>query len=176
MTVEYYKGTACPILLSDKKSAVALTIDSAKKLQADLAKVIERAEKEPKLNDWELSLYSILYVGCDPYSDTGIEQFKDDADMILSLAKQQLLQSDELMTQEHHEKLMETLREECKKDLPRWRIWRNGACGNSEGHAIALVHGAGGIYFVSCLGANGEKYIMLEDLKKLPGFNDVYHE
>lgn len=31
------------------------------------------------------------------------------------------IQSGELMTQEHHEKLMETLREECKKDLPRWR-------------------------------------------------------
>lgn len=31
------------------------------------------------------------------------------------------LQSGELLTQEHHEKLMETLREECKKDLPRWR-------------------------------------------------------
>ena len=52
-----------------------------------------------------------------PYTN----HIKEAANDLLSLAKQQLLQSGELLTQEHHEKLMETLREECKKDLPRWR-------------------------------------------------------
>ena len=63
-------------------------------------------------------------------------------------------------------------RAEALKDLPRWREWDNGAAGNSEGHPIALVSGAGGIRFVSVLGVTGEKYIMLDDLKKLPGFKE----
>ena len=49
------------------------------------------------------------------------ESVKESASELLSLAKQQLLLSGELLTQEHHEKLMETLRKECKKDLPRWK-------------------------------------------------------
>ena len=63
-------------------------------------------------------------------------------------------------------------RAEALKDLPRWREWDNGAAGNSEGHPIALVSGACGIRFVSVLGVTGEKYIMLDDLKKLPGFKE----
>ena len=161
-----------------------MTMDSAKKLQADLAKVIERAEKEPEISEFEFALRNAmsdtvaLSEDREDYEVSEIcdKQAKKYSAELLALAKQQLLQSGELLTQEHHEKLMETLREECKKDLPRWRIWRNGACGNSEGHAIALVHGAGEIRFVSCLGANGEKYIMLSDLEKLPGFNDEDHE
>lgn len=66
---------------------------------------------------------------------------------------------------------------EALKNLPRWREWGNGAAGNSDGHPIALVSGAGGIRFVSVLGVTGEKYIMLDDLKKLPGFKeDDSHE
>lgn len=57
-------------------------------------------------------------------------------------------------------------------DKPVWRIWKNGACGNSEGNPIALVKTYGGYKLVSCLGADGEKYIMLSDLEKLPGFNE----
>ena len=61
---------------------------------------------------------------------------------------------------------------EVLKNLPRWRKWGNGAAGNSDGHPIALSFGAGGIRFVSVLGTTGEKYIMLDDLKKLPGFKE----
>ena len=61
---------------------------------------------------------------------------------------------------------------EALKDLPRWRKWENGAYGNPDGHPIALVAGAGGIRFVSVLGTTGEKYIMLADLRKLPGFKE----
>ena len=128
MTVEYNKGTACPILLSTKELAVALTMDSAKKLQADLAKVIEQAEKEPEMSEFEKALDDMIRsYRCDSEKDEdgGILDYqswiKRKATSLLDLAKQQLLQSGELMTQEHHEKLMETLREECKKDLPRWR-------------------------------------------------------
>ena len=123
MTVEYNKGTACPILLSTKESAVALTMDSAKKLQADLAKIIEQAEKEPEMSEMETSLLS--WLSDDTSGEIPMERMKHivkaRAAELLDIAKQQLLRSGELLTQEHHEKLMETLREECKKDLPRWR-------------------------------------------------------
>ncbi len=70
------------------------------------------------------------------------------------------------------QKFIDIGKEEALKDLPRWREWDNGAAGNSEGHPIALVSGTGGIRFVSVLGVTGEKYIMLDDLKKLPGFKE----
>lgn len=62
----------------------------------------------------------------------------------------------------------------ARKDLPRWKIWENGACGNSEGIPIALVKTHSGYRLQSCLGISGEKYIMLTDLEKLPGFNEDY--
>lgn len=133
---------------------------------------------EPEMSEMEISLLS--WLSDDTSGEIPMERMKQVVKArvaeLLDLAKQQLLQSGELLTQEHHEKLMKTLREECKKDLPRWRIWRNGACGGSDGHPIALVHGAGGIRFVSCLGANGEKYIMLSDIEKLPGFEKEDYE
>ena len=114
------------------------------------------------------------------------------------------IQSGELLTQEHHEKLMETQyketlegvkknwhdyftpqavtdiynagRNDVLKDLPRWKIWSNGACGNSDGYPIALVHRGCGFNLVSTLGIDGEKYIMLSDIKKLPGFKEEDHE
>ena len=57
----------------------------------------------------------------------------------------------------------------------RWRIWENGACGNSKGRPIALVH-RGEYRLVDCLGVTGEKYIMLSDLEKLPGFKENSYE
>lgn len=60
----------------------------------------------------------------------------------------------------------------ARKDLPRWKIWENGACGNSEGIPIALVKTTSGYRLQSCLGIPGEKYIMLTDLEELPGFNE----
>lgn len=112
MTVEYNKGTACPILLRTKESAVALTMDSAKKLQADLAKVIERAEKEPEISEFEFALRNAmsdtvaLSEDREDYEVSEIcdKQAKKYSAELLALAKQQLLQSWELLTQEHHEK------------------------------------------------------------------------
>lgn len=55
------------------------------------------------------------------------------------------------------------------KDLPMWRTWRNGACGNGIGIPIAIVKQYGGGYkLVDSLGIEGETYIMLSDLEKLP--------
>ena len=171
MTVEYNKGTACPILLSTKESAVALTMDSAKKLQADLAKVIEQAEKEPEPTEFELALRNAM-------SDTvALSEDREDYEVseicdkqakrysadLITTAKQQLLQSGELMTQEHHEKLMETLREECKKDLPRWR-----KC--PENYHYAFVYNCAKRED-SLLYYNGHT-LMLIGLEKLPGFKE----
>lgn len=64
-------------------------------------------------------------------------------------------------------------KEEALKDLPRWRKWENGACGNGQGIPIAIVkRWLGGYTLVDALGITGEQYIMLSDLEKLPGFNE----
>lgn len=61
---------------------------------------------------------------------------------------------------------------EVLENLPRWRKWENGACGNSDGNPIAIVKRGTDYEFVSTLGIQGEQYIMLSDLEKLPGFNE----
>ena len=57
---------------------------------------------------------------------------------------------------------------EVKSDLPKWRKWRNGGCGNADGIPIAIVKSGTGYELVSCLGFDGQEYIMLSDLEKLP--------
>lgn len=104
---------------------------------------------EPELTEFEKE-YKRLYgegyadgqAGSKPLSDMVL---KESADMLLELAR---------------------------KDLPKWRIWKNGACGNSEGHPIAIVKYYGGYKLTNSLGVGGEKYIMLEDLELLPGFEE----
>lgn len=83
---------------------------------------------EPEMSEFEKALDdTIRSYRCDSEKDEdgGILDYqswiKRKATSLLDLAKSQLLQSGELLTQEHHEKLMETLLEEYKKDLPRWR-------------------------------------------------------
>lgn len=78
---------------------------------------------EPEMSEMETSLLS--WLSDDTSGEIPMERMKQvvkaRAAELLAIAKKQLLQSGELLTQEHHEKLMDTLREECKKDLPRWR-------------------------------------------------------
>lgn len=58
---------------------------------------------------------------------------------------------------------------EALKDLPRWRRWGIGACGNGQGIPIAIVKRWLNDYeLVDALGIQGEQYIMLSDLEKLP--------
>lgn len=62
---------------------------------------------------------------------------------------------------------------EALKDLPRWRKWENGVCGNGRGNPLAIVkRGLNGHALVDALGIQGEQYIMLSDLEKLPGFKE----
>lgn len=63
---------------------------------------------EPKMSEWELAIAKYR-----PPTDSK-ETIQRIAAELLELAKQQLLQSGELLTQEHHEKLMET---QCKETL-----------------------------------------------------------
>ena len=80
---------------------------------------------EEELTEFESGLFSAFSDGWQQYLGgeevNVVEWAKEHSTELLSLAKQQLLQFGELLTQEHHEKLMETLREECTKNLPRWK-------------------------------------------------------
>ncbi len=113
---------------------------------------------EPELSEFEKAfLERVFHQKAEDLDEENRENFREDARCVLELARKQLQQE---------------IRAEALKDLPRWRKWESGTCGNSDGHPIALVSGAGGIRFVSVLCATGEKYIILDDLKKLPGFNE----
>ena len=61
---------------------------------------------------------------------------------------------------------------ETMKRMPKWRKWHNGACGNSDGVPIAIVKRGIKYELVSCLGIEGEEYIMLSELDKLPKIDD----
>ena len=158
-----------------------MTVADAVRLKEELTKAIDDAEKDKKeeMTEFEEGLNAFLF----DFVHTTVEEdpteyIKKNSCVLLALAKQQLLQSGELLTQEHHEKLMEILREECTKDLPRWGKWRYGALGNGRGIPVAIVkRGLNGYELVDSLGVPGERYIMLSDLEKLPGFNeDECHE
>lgn len=100
------------------------------------------------------------------------EFIKKKAAELLILAKEECKNQIESDYREIIHGVYEKGKADALNDLPRWRRWENGTAGNSAGHPIALVSGAGGIRFVSVLGTIGEKYIMLDDLEKLPGFDN----
>ena len=106
------------------------------------------------------------------------EQIKEYASELLAFARKEIVHNiadsglDSLAHKIGYQKGFEAGKAEALNDLPRWKKWGNGAAGNAEGHAIALVKGAGGLRFTSVLCATGEKYIMLDDLMKLPGFKE----
>ena len=69
--------------------------------------------------------------------------------------------------------LLELAKSEALKDLPRWKKWRNGACSIGRGIPLAIVkQGLNSYELVDALGIPGEQYIMLSDLKKLPGLKE----
>ena len=117
---------------------------------------------EPEMSEFEKRLQEVLFEHATTNSSAEEKAHQYSAEL-LSFAKQQLLQSGELMTQEHHEKLMETLREECKKDLPRWR-----KC--PENYHYAFVYNCAKRED-SLLYYNGHT-LMLIGLEKLPGFKE----
>lgn len=147
---------------------------------------------EPEMSEMEISLLS--WLSDDTSGEIPMERMKQvvkaRAAELLALAKSQLLQSGELLTQEHHEKLVESLnnaheeelekayknadevqyrkgREDALKDLPRWR-----KCPEIEYYAF--------VYNCakredSLLYYNGHT-LRLIDLEKLPGFKEESHE
>lgn len=132
-----------------------------------------------------------------PYDKDGVynrhdldELLHTTAAELLSLARQQLLQSGELMTQEHHERLMEILnkaheeelekayknadegqyrkgREDALKDLPRWK--KSDDAINHPQDCLIRHYGAA---WVSNQIPPHAKYVSFSDLEKLPGFKE----
>ena len=128
----------------------------------------------PELSEIEVHLLS--WLSDDTRGEIPMERMKElvrnRAAELLDLARKELvddmqLQFDDEINEAYYQGRKEG-KDEALKDLPRWRTWKNGTCGNSEGHPIALVASYGGLRFVSVFGATGEKYIMLSDLEKLP--------
>ena len=103
------------------------------------------------------------------------ESVKESAAELLDLARKELIKggtSKNEMGTMLYDAGFEDGKDEALKDLPRWRVWENGAGGNADNIPIALVKQYGGYKLASCLGVGGEKYIMLSDLAKLPGFKE----
>lgn len=148
--------------------------DAVEKVTPEVMKeVSENVDKtNEELTEFERELESFYnhHLQVCTYDNQGTveDSLHDGASKLLAIARKELC--DQIV--DHTKKAYENGKAEALKDLPRWREWGNGAAGNSDGHPIALVSGAGGIRFVSALGVTGEKYIMLDDLKKLPGFKE----
>lgn len=106
------------------------------------------------------------------YSKDG---FKDICKDALALAKKELARRDEVITLDNlppYDKGFRDGKAEALKDLPRWKIWENGGCGNGNDIPIAIVRRGFKYELVSTLGIQGEHYIMLSELEKLPGFKE----
>lgn len=135
---------------------------------------------EEELTEFEQEVSDIVEYCKEHGENVAFDYAKRHAKTLLTLAREQFKPEIDAEIEKAYNtqddvvfhKGLEQGRADALKDLPRWRRWENGACGNSAGHPIALVSGAGGIRFVSVLGTIGEKYIMLDDLKKLAGFKE----
>lgn len=120
---------------------------------------------EPEMGDFEKCVKHLMEETIEA-GDT--HNLKPDSEMLLRMAKQQLLRSGELITQEHHEKLMETLREECKKDLPRWKK----ASGKERFSERMIVLTGDNDLFCTNYAEEGEYYLPFPILVKLPKEED----
>lgn len=112
---------------------------------------------------------------CAGVENVPVAIIKETAKECLELAKKELARRDEVITLDNlppYDKGFQDGKAEALKDLPRWRIWGNGACGNSDNIPIAIVKRGFNYQLVSTLGIQGEHYIMLSDLEKLPGFKE----
>jgi len=148
---------------------------------------------EPEISEFEKRLQEVLFEHATTNSSAEEKAHQYSAEL-LDLAKQQLLQSGELLTQEHHEKLMEVMnkaheeelekayknsdevqyrkgyekgKEDALNNLPRWR-----KC--PENDYYACVYNCAKRED-SLLYYNGHT-LRLIDLEKLPGFKEEDHE
>ena len=118
---------------------------------------------EPEISEFEKRLQEVLFEHATTNSSAEEKAHQYSAEL-LSLAKQQLLQSGELLTQEHHEKLMETLHKECTKDLPRWKK----ASGKERFSERMLVLAGDNDLCCTNYAEEGEYYLPFPILVKLP--------
>lgn len=170
--------TLCVLIPRDNGEAVYYYNHSGKSRLNDERYDLLIITPEPELSEMEVHLLS--WLSDDTKGEIPMERMKElvrnRAAELLDLAKKELVDDMQLQFDDEINEAYYRGRKDGKAEalngLPMWRKWGNGACGNSDGHPIALVAGYGGIRFVSCLGTTGEKYIFLSDLKKLPGFNE----
>ena len=132
-------------------------------------------KKLSRLTEFETHLKWLIENG-----GSGIEHVKVGANELLAIAKKELQPEIDAEIEKAYNtqdnvvfhKGWEHGRADALKDLPRWRRWENGACGNSDNHPIAIVKRGFSYVLVTTLGVQGEHYIMLSDLEKLPGFKE----
>jgi len=150
----------------------------------------------PELSEFEKAVG--LEIFDEPFEERHIKVIKEESAKLLALARKQLIKdgyviekkafhdavekvapevmkevSDKVDMEEALRLGYEKGRADALKDLPRWRKWENGACGNGRGIPLAIVkRGLNGYELVDALGIQGEQYIILSDLEKLPGFNE----
>jgi len=146
---------------------------------------------EPEISEFEKRLQEVLFEHATTNSSAEEKAHQYSAEL-LSLAKQQLLQSGELLTQEHHEKLMETQyketldgvkknwhdyftpqavtdiynagRNDVLKDLPRWKK----ASGKERFSERMLVLAGDNDFCCTNYAEEGEYYLPFPILVKLP--------
>ena len=126
---------------------------------------------EQELSEFELTLLD--WLSSDTCGEIPMDEMKkcvkNRAAELLALARKEPCEK----IVDHIKRAYENGKAEALKDLPRWRKWGNGACGNRQGIPLAIVKRVlNGYELVDALGIQGEQYIMLSDLKKLPGFNE----
>lgn len=135
---------------------------------------------KPELTEFEEELAHLLclYNDCaSELTDTQLATFKEDAASLFSVARKELEPEFEKLLEQAYKnqdavvfkKGKEEGRKEALENMPKWKKWSNGACGNGKQEPIAIIRYPGGSFsLTSCLGVHGEEYIMLEDLNKLP--------
>lgn len=128
---------------------------------------------EPELSEWEtfisgcLQKHGLLDCGA---ADRIAQNCSAE---LLALATEELKKTFVLLHKDDYQTAFDLGKAEALKDLPRWKRWGNGACGNGRGIPLAIVkRGLNGYEIVDALGIQGEQYIMLSDFEKLPGFNE----
>lgn len=125
---------------------------------------------EPELTEFEYAFgLAIANAPWPEKKDEWYSYIKERAAELLELARKEPFGQ----IVDHIKRAYENGKAEALKDLPRWRKWENGACGNVQGIPIAIVkRGLNGYELVDALGIQGEQYIMLSELEKLSGFNE----
>lgn len=130
---------------------------------------------EPELSEFEKAIGEEIFDP--PFNDEQVKVIREESVKLLALATEELKKKFVLLHKDDYQTVLDLCKNEALKDLPRWEKWGNGACGNGRGIPIAIVKRWNNDYqLVDALGIQGEQYIMLSDLEKLPGFKEDSHD